>query len=69
MPDRTTTMPHMVGVRLTPADKAKLATLCAHTQRSESDLLRTLIRLARPVDVSPVWFGSAPAQEVPCADE
>jgi len=66
MPNRTVTMPHIVGARLNDADRAKLATLCAHTQRPASDVLRLLIRLARLVDVPPVRFA---AEEVPCAAE
>jgi hypothetical protein len=46
----------VVGVRLTQAEKEKLRNLCAHTQREQGDLLRTLIRLAEPVDIPAVRF-------------
>ncbi len=69
MPHRTVTMPHVVGTRLNDADRAKLATLCAHTQRPASDVLRTLIRLAQPVDVPPIRFDPAPSEEVSYAAE
>ena len=69
MPNRTMTMPHVAGARLNDADRAKLATLCAHTQRPASDVLRLLIRMAQPVDVPPVRLAPAPSQEVLCAAE
>ena len=46
--------PHLIGVRLTQADKDKLDQLCAHTQRGPSDLVRILIRLAEPVHMPAV---------------
>lgn len=69
MPHRTVTMPHVVGTRLNDADRAKLDTLCTSTQRPASDVLRRLIRTARPVDVPPVRFDPVPSSEVPCAAE
>ena len=66
MPNSPMEKPHVVGTRLTDADRAKLATLFAHAQRPASDLLRLLIRTARPVDVPPVRFDPASAAEVPC---
>jgi hypothetical protein len=44
---------YLIGVRLTREDKEKLATLCAHAQRQPGDLVRTLIRLAAPVNMPP----------------
>jgi hypothetical protein len=58
MPESIIKLPHIVGVRLTDADRRKLGTLCAHMQRPVSDVLRLLIRIAQPVDVPPVWFGT-----------
>lgn len=69
MPHRTVTMPYVVGTRLNDADRAKLVTLCERTQRPVSDVLRTLIRLAQPVDVPPIQFDPAPSEEVSCAAE
>jgi len=69
MPNRTVTLPHVVGTRLNDADRAKLATLCEHTQRPASDVLRLLIRIAQPVDVPPVRFVAAPSQGVLYAAE
>jgi hypothetical protein len=58
----------LIGVRLTREDKAKLAALCAHTQRQPSDLVRTLIRLAKPFDVPavPVGFAAISVREEVC---
>jgi hypothetical protein len=67
MPDHTATMPYVVGTRLTASDHHKLQSLCTHTQRPASDVLRLLIRLAQPVDVPPLRLEPAPSQEVPCA--
>lgn len=61
MPNRTVTMPHVVGTRLNDADRAKLASLCELTQRPASAVLRTLIRLAQPVDVPLIRFDPAPS--------
>ena len=55
--------PKTVGVRLNEADGEKLQRLCAYTQRPPSELLRNLIRLAQPVDVTPVRFVVASDQE------
>jgi hypothetical protein len=55
--------PKTVGVRLNDADGEKLQRLCAYTQRPPSELLRTLIRLAQPVDVAPVRFAATGDQE------
>ena len=63
MPDRTVMMPHVVGTRLTDADRAKLTTLCSHMQRPVSDVLRILIRTAQPVDVPQVRFVPAQRQQ------
>jgi hypothetical protein len=63
MPDRTVTMPHIVGCRLTDADYEKLQMLCTHSQRPASELLRLLIRIAQPVDVPPIRFATLSDQE------
>jgi|SoiMetStandDraft_5_1073268.scaffolds.fasta_scaffold223517_2 hypothetical protein len=58
----------LIRVRLTREDKEKLAALCAHTQRQPSDLVRTLIRLAKPFDVPavPVGFTAISVREEAC---
>jgi hypothetical protein len=69
VPHRTFTMPYIVGTRLNEADHAKLAILCAHMQRPTSDVLRFLIRVARPVDVAPIRFDPASSEEARCGTE
>jgi hypothetical protein len=63
------TMPYLVGVRLTQEDKEKLVRLCTHAQRKPSELLRTLIRLAKPIDglAVPVGFTAVGDREETCA--
>jgi hypothetical protein len=65
MTERDVKMTQLIGVRLSPKDKEKLTALCAHTQRQPSDLVRTLIRLANPVDVPavPVAFTAVDKEE------
>jgi hypothetical protein len=55
--------PRVYGVRLNVADSRKLQLLARHTQRTVSEVLRVLVRLAEPVDVPPVKFGIAKGQE------
>ena len=70
MPHRTVTMPHVVGTRLNDTDRVKLDSLCALMQRPASDVLRLLIRTARPVTGPPVRFDpTPPPQEVTFAAE
>lgn len=53
---RINRFPKTVGVRLDEADGAKLQRLCRYTNRPPSELLRTLIRLAQPVDLPAFTF-------------
>ncbi len=62
---RSLHFPKTYGVRLNADDAAKLQHLAAHLQRPPSELMRLLIRRARPVDVAPIEF-AAPAQEAVC---
>jgi hypothetical protein len=55
-------MPYVVGTRLTEADRAKLATLCARMQRPASEVVRVLIRTAVAVDGPPVRFDPESAE-------
>ena len=41
-------LPHVVGVRMSADDTAKLNQLCLATQRTASEVVRLLIRLAQP---------------------
>jgi hypothetical protein len=54
---------HVVGIRLSDSDLAKLNTLVETTQRQASDVVRLLIRAAQPVDAQPFVLTS-PRQEV-----
>ena len=64
MTDRPVHLPHLVGVRLSTQDQAKLNILCRHTQCSPGALVRLLIRTARLVDVVPVRFDAEPSAGV-----
>jgi hypothetical protein len=60
---RLMNFPKVIGVRLSPEDRAKLQALCTHTQRPPSELVRLLIRTAQPVDVAPVRFVAPEGRE------
>ena len=44
------------GFRLNPQDREKLARLAAQSNRTISETLRTLVRLAEPVETVPFRF-------------
>ena len=48
--------PRVVATRLSDADNEKLRHLCTQTQQAPSEMIRMLIRAARPVDVVPIRF-------------
>jgi hypothetical protein len=60
--ERVFQYPTVIGLRLMPEDRAKLAYLVDQCGRPQAELLRLLIRAAQPVDVPPVKFATA-AQE------
>lgn len=49
-----------LDMRISPDDRRRLAALAELTQRKESDVMRLLIRSARPVDCGGIALSSAP---------
>ena len=53
--------PKIIGVRVTPADQAKLHFLCERTQCTSGELLRLLIRMAEPTNLPSLVFAATSA--------
>jgi hypothetical protein len=59
---RTLHLTKTYGIRLSGEDRVKLEQLCTHMNRPASEVLRLLVRMAQPVDVPPIRFGTPSEQ-------
>ena len=64
MTKNTMKLERVYGVRLSQSDSEKLCNLAAHLQRPVSEVLRVLVRLVEPTNLSPLRLGGQAGEGV-----